>query len=105
MLALGTGILAGLAMLPLLLLSNLIPLARKNLWVRRFRHLADGTFSIYLMHYPLMVLATALGLLRPHSLILNLTTLTLICIFLVLLARPLDLLIIIFRTHLRRILP
>ena len=91
MLALGTGILGSLAMLLVLLLSDLIPLAPRILWVRRFRHLANGTFSIYLMHYPLMVLATALGLLRPHSLVLNVTTLTLICLGLILIARPLDL--------------
>ena len=104
MLAIGTGVMAVIAMLLLLLLSDLVPLAHNNVWVRRFRHLADGTFSIYLMHYPLMVLATALGLLRPRSLIVNLITLTVISLVLISLARPLDLLKFALRARLRHIL-
>jgi peptidoglycan/LPS O-acetylase OafA/YrhL len=91
--AFATGILAAIALLLLVTLADSITILRQSTihpWLGRFRRIADGTFAIYLMHYPLMVLATATGLLRPHALALNLTTAAAICILLVAIAAPLD---------------
>jgi Na+-driven multidrug efflux pump len=56
----------------------------------RFRRLADGTFAIYLMHYPLMMLARALNLLRPDAPVLDTVTVTSIVLLLIALSGPLD---------------
>jgi peptidoglycan/LPS O-acetylase OafA/YrhL len=102
--ALATGIFAAAFMLLTLLLSELIPLAPRNLWVRRFRHLADGTFAIYLMHYPLMVLASALHLYNPSTPARTIVVTVVIVLLLIVAARPLDLLKTAMRTHLRRLI-
>jgi peptidoglycan/LPS O-acetylase OafA/YrhL len=103
MLAAGTGILAGVLMLFALLLSDMVTLPQDSVWERRFRSIANGTFSIYLLHYPLLVLATIVGLLAPHRWLLNITTSTVIAVLLILLAHPLDLFKVIIRTQLRRL--
>ena len=105
MFALGTGLVAGLALPFVLLLSDLVVLAKSNPWPRRFRHVADGTFSLYLMHYPLMVFATALGLYRPHALVRNLLVTGVLCVLLILAARPLDQLKLRLRDWLRHLFP
>ena len=105
LMAVGTGTLAALVMLPALLLSDMIRLAPRNRWVRRFRHLADGTFCIYLMHYPLMVLATALRLYRPGQRALNIGVSVVLCALLILLAKPLDRLKVSLRGGLLRLFP
>ncbi len=105
MFAFAVGIGAAFALLAALLLSDLIVLTRRNPWPRRFRHVADGTFSLYLMHYPLMVLATTLGLYRPHALARNLLVTAVVCLILILAARPLDLLKLRLRTWLRHAFP
>jgi peptidoglycan/LPS O-acetylase OafA/YrhL len=102
MMALGTGTCAAAIMLLLLLVSDLIPAAPHNRWLRRFRHLADGTFAIYLMHYPLMVLGTTLGLYSPANRTVSVVTTILICLLLILAARPLDFLKSRVRAQLRR---
>ncbi len=105
MFALATGIFASAFMLLLMLLSDLIRLAPGNLWVRRFRHVADGTFAIYLMHYPLMVLASALNLYNPRTPARTVVVTVAIVLLLILAAGPLDLLKTSMRTHLRRLIP
>jgi peptidoglycan/LPS O-acetylase OafA/YrhL len=88
--AIANGTLAAAAMFLLLLLSDWVPLARSHPFARSFRRLADGTFTIYLMHYPLMMLARALNLLRPNDPILNTITVTCIVLLLIAVASPLD---------------
>ena len=90
MFALGTGLVGAVALLVALLLSDLLILARRNPWPRRFRRIADGTFSLYLMHYPLMALATALRLYRPHALVRNGLVTAAVCALLIVAASPLD---------------
>ena len=90
MLAVGVGILASVCLLQLLLLVDFIPLQPTSIWARRFRFLADGTFAIYLMHYPLMVFAQSLGFFQLGHALVTSAILVLICLFLVILARPLD---------------
>ena len=105
LMALGTGAAAGVALLLLLLLSDLVRLAWLGRWARRFRYFADGTFSLYLLHYPLMVAATALGLYRPRTPALSLATTLAICATLIALARPMDTLKVRIRSALQRMLP
>jgi peptidoglycan/LPS O-acetylase OafA/YrhL len=100
MLAVANGTLAAAGMFLLLLLSDLVPLTGKPPFVRRFRRLADGTFAIYLMHYPLMMLARAVGLLRPNAPALDTMTVSAIVLVLIAVAAPLDR----FKSQLRRIL-
>jgi peptidoglycan/LPS O-acetylase OafA/YrhL len=103
MFAFATGVFASALMLLLLRLSDLVPIAPKNLWFRRFRHLADGTFAIYLMHYPLMVLASALGLYDPRTPARTVAVTVAIVLLLIAAARPLDLLKTSMRYCLRRL--
>lgn len=90
MLALGTGLAAAGVMLLLLRLADLVPSTTHAAVLRRFRRIADATFAIYLLHYPLMVAADAAGLFRPARPAVSLITLALICLLLILAARPLD---------------
>jgi peptidoglycan/LPS O-acetylase OafA/YrhL len=90
MMAFGIGCVAALALLLVLPLADAIALEPGNLWLRRFRRLADGTFAIYLMHYPLMVLVKTLGLLRPFAPVLNLATTAAICLLLIAAAGLID---------------
>lgn len=103
--ALAVAALAAVAMLLLLLIADLVTLTARNLWVRRFRHLADGTFAIYLMHCPLLTLAATLGFLRPQRTVLDLTTAAAICLLLVAAARPFDRFKLTLRAGLRRLVP
>jgi peptidoglycan/LPS O-acetylase OafA/YrhL len=90
MLAIANGTVAAAVMFLLLLLSDLVPLARHHPFARRFRRLADGTFAIYLMHYPLMILARSLNLLRPHFPLLDTVTMTVVVLSLIAIAAPLE---------------
>ena len=105
LLVVGTGTTTAIAMLGLLLFSDLLRLSREHAWVRRFRHVADGTFAIYLMHYPLMVLATSLGLYREGSLWWDIAITATICTLLIFSAAPLDRLKEEMRKALRRTIP
>jgi peptidoglycan/LPS O-acetylase OafA/YrhL len=65
MFAVATGIFSAIGLLILLLATDYLKISRSNRWGRRFRHMADGTFTIYLMHYPFLVLLLFAGLLHP----------------------------------------
>ena len=104
MMALGTGLFSAVIMLGLLLLVDLIDISRENAWVRRFRHVADGTFTIYLMHYPMMVVAEGLGFYKPDRVVRNVGITAGICILLIVLASPLDHIKDWMRAVLRRLL-
>lgn len=91
LLAAGTGVLAAGFLLSLLLLADLLPVSSlDNMWLRGFRRVADGTFALYLMHYPLMAFAAAAGLLRPDHLWRNLATASVLGVLLIGIAGPLD---------------
>ena len=100
MLAVANGSLAAVAMFLLLLFSDQIVLSRNHPYARYFRRLADGTFAIYLMHYPLMMLARSLNLLRPSAPLLDAFTITAIVLLLIAVASSLDA----FKSILRRVL-
>jgi peptidoglycan/LPS O-acetylase OafA/YrhL len=86
MLFFGTGLLAAAMMLVLLLAADLASLRKDTTWARRTRFVAGGTYAIYLMHYPLLVLATVFHLLRPGNFLLNLSTAAAICALLIVVA-------------------
>jgi peptidoglycan/LPS O-acetylase OafA/YrhL len=86
MLAFGTGLLAAAMMLVLLLAADLASLRKDTTWARRTRFVAGGTYAIYLMHYPLLVLATVFHLLRPGNLPLDIGTAVAICALLIVVA-------------------
>jgi peptidoglycan/LPS O-acetylase OafA/YrhL len=100
--AVATGTLSGILMLLALFLSDAITISRKNRWTRQVRRIADGTFAIYLMHYPLLVLALFLGLLHPDTPLTNISTTIVICGILILLASPIDGLKRVMRSGLNR---
>ncbi len=103
MLAIINGAFAAVGMFLLLLLADRVALARNHRFAKRFRHLADGTFSIYLMHYPLMMLARSEGFLRPGAEALNTVTMIIIVLLLIGLAAPLDRLKTTMRYALRKV--
>jgi peptidoglycan/LPS O-acetylase OafA/YrhL len=88
--AVANGTLAAAAMFLLLLLSDLVSLARNHPCARRFRRIANGTFTIYLMHYPLMMLARSVNLLRANAPILGTVSVSGIVLMLIAIAGPVD---------------
>jgi peptidoglycan/LPS O-acetylase OafA/YrhL len=102
MFAVGVGICSSLILFALLLALDRVSLSRSAPWARTIRRIADGTFAIYLMHYPLLVLALFLGFLRLDHIFTNSLTVTVICILLVFLASPIDRLKQIMRSVLKK---
>lgn len=90
MFAVAVGICSSLILFVLLLALDRISLSRTATWARAVRRIADGTFAIYLMHYPLLVLALFLGLLSVDHPMTNILTVTIICVLLILFASPID---------------
>ncbi len=63
------GLLAFAALYLALTLADLIPIRSGAMWERWVRRIAEGTFALYVLHRPLLVLAGALHLYRPdHTL-------------------------------------
>ena len=102
MLALGAGLASAPALLLLLLAVDSIRCSSNSPAARWTRRIADGTFVLYLFHYPMLVLATFLGLLRPGAFARDIATVAAICVVLVAFAPVLDRL---KRTMRRRLLP
>jgi peptidoglycan/LPS O-acetylase OafA/YrhL len=65
MFAVATGVVTSVALLVLLLAIDYVEVPRSRWWAKGFRKMADGTFAIYLMHYPFFILLLFLGLIRP----------------------------------------
>jgi peptidoglycan/LPS O-acetylase OafA/YrhL len=103
LLALGTGTLASVVLLLLLLLCDFVSFSKQSRFPPAVRFVADGTFAIYLMHYPLMVLAETLHLFRSGHTLRNAAVGGVICVLLVLIAVPLDRLKLEMRAGLGRI--
>jgi peptidoglycan/LPS O-acetylase OafA/YrhL len=66
---------------------------------------ADGTFTIYLMHYPMLVAATYLGLIRPQHSLVTIATASVICLLLIWAAIPVDRIKLFLRRILRARFP
>lgn len=102
MLAMAAGIYAAVLLLILLLAVDRISLSRSTSGAHLVRSVAEGTFAIYLMHFPLLVLAYFLGLLRYHRPVINVLIATGICILLILAAAPINSLKHLMRSQLHR---
>ncbi len=105
MFAVAVGLYSAAALFLLLLAIDPIHVSRSNPWVRRFRRIAEGTFAIYLIHYPFLVLVTFLGLIRYQRTVTNILTICLICILLILASGPIDQLKRVMRRRLHATLP
>jgi peptidoglycan/LPS O-acetylase OafA/YrhL len=89
MVSVSAGVTSFAVLLVLLLAVDRLPLAKGTRKAIAVRRIADGTFAIYLMHFPLLVMASFLGLLGPN-LHRSLTVAVVICALLVWAALPLD---------------
>lgn len=99
-----TGLVAAVLLLPLLLSAEYINLPRHSPWSRSVRRVADGTFAIYLCHYPLLALASYTGLLRIGHTTRDIVVVSSIVIALILLAAPLDRLKLAMRSWLNAVI-
>ncbi len=61
------GVLSVCVLFLLLCASDLVRLPKKTLAARAVRQVAEGTFTLYLFHFPMLVCAAALGLYRKES--------------------------------------
>ncbi len=71
------------ALFLLLCASDLVHLPRRTFAARAVRQVAEGTFTLYLFHYPMLVFARALRLYRPDRTgdkLLLLGAITLLCV-------------------------
>lgn len=62
-----SGVPAGLALLTLLLLFDRVKISMKSRAVRFMRYVADGTFPLYLFHFPMLLLIRAVVPYNPAS--------------------------------------
>jgi peptidoglycan/LPS O-acetylase OafA/YrhL len=105
MLNLAFGVAAAPVLLILLLAAEVLPIRLDHALVKAMRRVAEGTFVLYLLHYPLLVLAYCLGGLGFRTWGRNTFTVTAICVFLVLLSPVFDTLKRVMRRSLRKHLP
>jgi len=105
MFAVGTGVMSAIILFLVLLAVEPIQIATRTRWAKAVRRIADGTFVIYLIHYPILVFATYAKLLRYDQAARNFLVVTLIVLFLVALAGPLDALKRQMRRWLRAVVP
>ena len=90
MFAVSVGIFTAVGLLILLQMSDFFDLPRNTPWAKGFRRIADGTFTIYLMHTPFLVLLLFLGLLPPGRVVWNVLAVVGICVVLMAAAVPAD---------------
>ena len=101
MFAVAVGVLASVTLLFLLLAMDYIEISRSNRLAKGFRRLADGTFTIYLMHYPFLVLLLFSGVLRPEHRVRGVVAAVAMCLILIAAAVPIDGFKLILRRWLR----
>jgi peptidoglycan/LPS O-acetylase OafA/YrhL len=90
MFAYAAGVVGALLLFLSLLAVDLIPVPRNEAWMQNVRRIADGTFAIYLFHFPVMLLLSYAGFFHDGSNLKNLAVLTAMVCALIALAAPLD---------------
>ena len=105
MFAYASGFVSAVLLLLALLAIEAVRLPISNLLASRIRRIADGTFILYLFHYPLLLLAAYMGLFRYQHNLTNLTVVIAIVILCVVFAGPLDALKRLMRHWLRISVP
>lgn len=88
--AFSTGVVSGMFMLLGVLLSDWIHIPRGHHLVTKFRRIADGTFCIYLMHYPLFTLGRVSGWFSKDARGRTIAILIALCVALIICAGPTD---------------
>ena len=73
-----------------LLAVELIPIPEHAAWKQSVRRIADGTFVIYLFHYPVMLLLAYVGFFHDGNGLANIAVLATMVCALIVLAGPLD---------------
>jgi peptidoglycan/LPS O-acetylase OafA/YrhL len=105
MFAVATGIFTSLALIPLLFATDHITISANGRAVKGFRTVANATFVIYLVHYPMLVLLLFLNLLKPQQLWSNILVGIAMCIVMIFAAIPMDWFKNKLRNWLRTVLP
>lgn len=90
MFAYAAGIVGALLLFPGLLAVELIPGPRNAVWKQNVRRIANGTFVIYLFHFPVMLLLSYAGCFHNGSDLRNIAVLAAMVCVLIVLATPLD---------------
>jgi peptidoglycan/LPS O-acetylase OafA/YrhL len=90
MLAYGAAIVGAILLFLSLLAVELVPIPKNQPWTRSLRRIADGTFVIYLFHYPVMLLLTYAGFFHRGRNLENIAVLVAMVCLLIILGRPLD---------------
>ncbi len=67
MFAYAAGIVGAMLLFLGLLAVELIPVPENAVWKQNIRRIADGTFVIYLFHYPVMLLLSLCGILPRRA--------------------------------------
>ena len=105
MFAIAVGFYSGVILFWLLLAVEDFVVSRRSGWARQVRRIAEGTFVIYLMHYPALVLVAFLGLFRYRHTFSNSLVVAILVILLILAAGPIDQLKRWMRRRLREVFP
>jgi peptidoglycan/LPS O-acetylase OafA/YrhL len=105
MFAYAAGIVGALLLFLSLLAVELISVSRKKVWKQNIRRIADGTFVVYLFHYPVMLLLAYAGFFHYGHNFGNIAVIAVMICMLIVLARPLDALKRQMRRGLRAALP
>jgi len=90
MFAVASGVVFSLALFPTLFAMDLFSLSGTNRWARMFRNVANGTFTIYLFHYPFLVLLLFTGLLRFQHAFRNVVVLIAMCVLMIAASFPIE---------------
>ena len=105
MFAYAAGIISVALLFLTLLTIDALRLPLQDTFQDKVRRVADGTFTLYLFHYPLLLVAAYADLFRYHSNLRNLVVVTAIVTFCVVLAGTLDALKRQMRRWLRAYIP
>jgi peptidoglycan/LPS O-acetylase OafA/YrhL len=90
MFAFAAGLVGGVLLFLTLLVVDLVPIPANTSWKQKIRRIADGTFVIYLFHFPAMLLLSYIGALHAGSDLKNIAVIAAMVCALIVLAIPLD---------------
>jgi peptidoglycan/LPS O-acetylase OafA/YrhL len=99
--AVAIGTLTAIILFFLLLAVDPLTISRSNRYATAFRRVANGTFTIYLMHFPLLVLLLYVGVVRPEHWTGNAVAGLGLCVLLTAAAVPVDRFKLLLRNWLR----